>query len=179
MQSPQGAHFNSRTRTRQVHIACAPCTATLLFLRSGLRIHVLWARQKCSRHRRATCEPRISPPPALPPYAHAACMLPIAPAAARCRRRSSRAPRSEALTPRPRSRFARACPRSASFPPAMVSDGGESAVRGHVSRGGHGWVARAARDKARASPTIRSAGSLRAAALQNLAGHARRTLYYA
>ena len=65
------------------------------------------------------------------------------------------------------------------FSPAMVSEGGESAVRGHVSRGGHGWVARAARDKARASPTIMSAGCLRAAALQNPAGHARRTLYYA
>ena len=65
------------------------------------------------------------------------------------------------------------------FSPAMVSEGGESAVRGHVSRGGHGWVARAARDKARTSPTIMSAGCLRAAALQNPAGHARRTLYYA
>ena len=70
-------------------------------------------------------------------------------------------------------------PWAKSSSPAKVSEGGESAVRGHVSRGGHGWVARAARDKARASPTIMSAGCLRAAALQNPAGHARRTLYYA
>ena len=78
-----------------------------------------------------------------------------------------------------RPRFARVMPWAKSSSPAKVSEGGESAVRGHVSRGGHGWVACAARDKARASPTITSAGCLRAAALQNPAGHARRTLYYA
>ena len=108
------------------------------------------------------------------------CMLPIAPArlpAAVAARLERRAVTPWVVGSRCR-RFERTYSGTASFSPAKVSEGGESAVRGHVSRGGHGWVARAARDKARASPTIMSAGCLRAAALQNLAGHARRTLYY-
>ena len=175
MQSPQGANFNSRTRTRSIHTACAPCTATPLFRCPGLRIHVLWASLNRPRHHRATSEPRM--PLLLPslPMRMLLCMLPIAPAAARCRRSTSRAPCSDALGCSRCRRFERTYSGTASFSPAKVSEGGESAVRGHVSRGGHGWVARAARDKARASPTIMSAGCLRAAALQNPAGHARRT----
>ena len=179
MHSLHGAHFNSGTRTRQYTLHALHAR---LRYSSAVRGYAYVscgpgksARGTVARHVSRAC-PSSCPPSLCACYHACSPSLPPLPTAVAERLERRAVPPWAVLDgPASRGRSRGRLP----FSPAMVSEGGESAVRGHVSRGGHGWVARAARDKARASPTITSAGCLRAAALQNPAGHARRTLYYA